>query len=303
MNPSIQSRRYGCAIGAALGDAFGMPLEFGPAIPETRLVRTLTPGRLSTGTITDDTEMALALAESLATRKPLDPADLAQRFLDWYHSNPPDIGGHTANTMRHLAKGLPWDQAAARTQAEHPGSAGNGSLMRCWPVAVAYWDQRELLFSESALQSNVTHQHEDCIAACIFTNLLIAELISGVDLRQACQSALQGAAYPAWVESVLLAAPTRRREELPNTGWVRHTLAAALWAVLSTSSYSEAVIQAANLGDDADTTAAVAGAIAGAAYGLEAIPPAWRANLRALWPPQAPKEWREPDFLALIDRL
>ncbi|HZU86147.1 MAG TPA: ADP-ribosylglycohydrolase family protein [Anaerolineaceae bacterium] len=299
-----KSRLYGCAIGAALGDAFGMPLEFFPARPADNLLRTLTAGRLPTGTITDDTEMALALAESLAALKPLDPADLVQRFVDWFHSNPPDVGIHTATVLRGVVvHGLPWEQAVERAQAAKPQNAGNGSLMRCWPVALSYWDQRELLIEQSALQSRVTHPHEECVAACVFANVIIAELVAGAAPLEAYHAALEQVPLPAGLESAVRAAPTRHREELLNTGWVRHTLEAAIWALLTTQSYAEAVIQAANLGNDADTSAAVTGALAGAAYGLEGIPAAWRTKLRGEWPPLAPKEWNEANFMALVDQI
>ncbi len=298
-----ESRIFGCAIGAALGDAFGMPLEFGPAQPIERLQRQLSAGRLPAGTITDDTEMALALAESLAAHRPLDPAHLASRFLAWYHSNPPDIGSHTRAVLRGIASGLDWEQSAARAQSYNPANAGNGSVMRCWPVALAYWDQRDLLVSESALQSRVTHPHPDCVAACVFINVMIAELIGGAALPQAYQTALDEVPLPVEVEKVIRAAPSRRREELPNSGWVRHTLETALWSVLTTDSYTEAVIQAANLGNDADTSAAVAGALAGAAYGLEGIPSEWRLKLRGWWPPETPYEWREAEFLDLTRKI
>ncbi len=81
LTPDIQGRMRGCAVGAAVGDALGMPLEFGPRRPADRLVREMQGGRLPPGTFTDDTEMALALAESLLAHRPLDPMDLAQRFV------------------------------------------------------------------------------------------------------------------------------------------------------------------------------------------------------------------------------
>lgn len=297
---STNSRLQGCAVGAALGDAFGMPLEFGPALPLNGLVRELVAGRLPAGTITDDTEMALALAESLAAHNPLDPADVAQRFLVWYRSNPPDIGIHTAATLRLIQSGLPWEQATAQNQAANPSSAGNGSLMRCWPVALANWQQDEKLNAESALQSRITHPHEDCVAACIFTNQMIARLVRGATPTEAYLACLDVANLPSELAKGIRAAPDRRREELPNSGWVRHTLEAALWALLTTHSFEEAIIQAANLGNDADTTASVTGALAGAAYGLEAIPATWRAQLRGRWPPSAPRAWAEADLLALV---
>lgn len=137
MHTNIQTRLRGVAVGAAVGDALGMPLEFGPIIPADSLVRDMRPGRLPAGAYTDDTEMALALAESLLERRPLDPVDLAGRFVAWRRARPADIGRHTRLTLTRMARGEAWDVAAAAVQAENPWSAGNGSVMRCWPVAIA----------------------------------------------------------------------------------------------------------------------------------------------------------------------
>src|SRR5512139_418865 len=137
MDATLRDRARGCAVGAAIGDAFGMPLEFRSRQPVDRLVREMRPGRLPAGTFTDDTEMALALAESLLAHFPLDPADLAQRFVAWYRTGPPDVGGQTRAVLSRISHGEPWARASAAVQARNPGSAGNGSVMRCWPVALA----------------------------------------------------------------------------------------------------------------------------------------------------------------------
>lgn len=127
-NVYLRDRLRGVAVGAAAGDALGMPLEFGPAIPPDRLVRAMQPGRLPAGGFTDDTEMALALAESLLAHRPLDPADLAGRFAAWYRAGPADIGRQTRLVLKRIARGEPWDAAVAAVQAENPWSAGNGSV-------------------------------------------------------------------------------------------------------------------------------------------------------------------------------
>src|SRR5690606_11986105 len=134
------------------------------ATPSGRLVRDMQPGRLPAGTFTDDTEMALALAESLLAHRPLDAGDLAQRFVAWYRTNPPDVGVHLRQVLARIAGGEPWDRAVAAVQAQDPGSAGNGSVMRCWPVALAYWDDLPALLDAGQLQSRVTHPHPDCVA-------------------------------------------------------------------------------------------------------------------------------------------
>lgn len=303
MDTSLQDRLRGVATGAAIGDALGMPLEFGPAIPLQRLVRDMRPGRLPAGAFTDDTEMALALAESLLAHSPLDPADLAARFVAWYRAGPPDIGNQTRSVLGRIARGDPWDAAVAAVQAGNPQSAGNGSAMRCWPAALAHWDDLAALLAASRLQSQVTHGHDDCVAGCAFVNAAICHLVRGVPPREAIAQALDDANPSAALRQVIEAAPAKGRGELPNSGWVRHTLESAVWGLLTTDSFEEAVAQVVNLGDDADTAGAVAGALAGAAYGLGAIPEDWRTALHGEWPLRSGVRWDAARLAALADRL
>jgi len=316
-------------VGAAVGDALGMPLEFGPRQPAEHLVREMRGARLPAGSFTDDTEMALALAESLLAHRRLDPADLAQRFVAWYQAGPGDIGIHTSTVLSRIAAGEEWAMAAEAVQQQRPDSAGNGSVMRCWPVALAHWDNLDALLVDSRLQSQVTHPHPDCVAGSEFVNAVIYHLLHGVEPAAAVKqpreeharrlaalprygdpdttvgrfAALKAAQPPEALRKVIEAAPGRSREELVNSGWVRHTLESAVWGLLTTDSFEQAVVQVVNLGNDADTAGAVVGALAGAAYGLEAIPERWRAALRGEWPVRSERLWREQDLVALADRL
>ena len=303
MNPEIADRLRGIAVGAAVGDALGMPLEFRFASPPDNFIRTMQPGRLPAGSFTDDTEMALALAESLLGKPGLDPNDLSQRFLDWFKRNPPDVGIHTNAVLRRIAAGVPWQEAAMNVQSKNPTSAGNGSVMRCWPVAVLNWDNLETIFFQSQLQSRVTHPHEECMAGCVFVNCMIYHLLHGLDVTDAYQYCLNTLELPEELRQTIMLAPRRKREELRNTGWVRHTIESALWGVLNTNTFEEALIQVINLGEDADTAGAVAGAIAGAIYGLESIPPDWKNMLRGEWPISSGKMYYLPDFIKLADDL
>ena len=300
---SVVDRLHGIAVGAALGDAFGMPLEFKPAVQIQKIIRTLTPGRLPAGTFTDDTEMALALAESLQAVHPLNGTDLAQRFLDWYRRGPDDIGNQTRSILDSIHRLKDWEKAAAESLRFRPDSAGNGSVMRCWPAAIAWWNCPPQLIADSALQSRVTHPHAECVSGSVFVNVWIAGLIQGKTKQQAFEQALSDVEMPPGLRLAVEQAPSLRREALANSGWVRHTLQTVAWAVLTTSYFAEAVIQAANLGNDADTGAAVTGAVAGAAYGLGAIPADWRAQLHGEWPVRSGKTWFEADLIALTDRL
>jgi ADP-ribosyl-[dinitrogen reductase] hydrolase len=305
MDALVRDRIRGCAVGAAVGDALGMPLEFGPRQRADRLVREMRPGRVPSGSFTDDTEMALAVAESLVAHYPLEAADLAQRFLAWYRTGPADVGIHTGSVLERIDGGQGWQAAAKAVQRGIPDAAGNGSVMRCWPVALAHWDDTIGLLADSRLQSRVTHAHADCEAGCAFVNAVIYFLLHGAGTAEAVAHAVQvtGDGMVADFRQVIEAAAGRNREELKNSGWVRHTVESAVWGLLTTTSFEEAVVQVVNLGDDTDTAGAVVGALAGAAYGLEAIPGRWREAVRGEWPLRSGKMWRAADLIALADRL
>jgi ADP-ribosyl-[dinitrogen reductase] hydrolase len=303
MDRDTLDRARGCAVGAAAGDALGMRLEFGPRQPATRLVREMQPGRVPAGTFTDDTEMALALADSLVARRPLDPEDLAQRFVAWLRAGPDDVGNHTRSVLSRIGRGQPWEAAVDAVQRSWPDSAGNGSVMRCWPVALAYWDDLPRLVADSRLQSRVTHPHGECQAGSAFVNGAIHWLMQGATREEAVVQALEAAEVPPALAGVIHRAPTRACEELANTGWVRHTLESAVWGLLRGDSFEDAVVAVVNLGQDADTAGAVVGALAGAAYGLEAIPGRWREALQGEWPLRSGVRWSADDLATLAERL
>jgi ADP-ribosyl-[dinitrogen reductase] hydrolase len=303
MQDDLRNRVAGVAVGAAVGDALGMPLEFGPARPADRLVREMLPGRIPAGSFTDDTEMALALAESLLTRRPLDPEDLVQRFVAWIEGHPPDVGVHTASGLGPFADGEPRETAVTAVQARNSGAAGNGSLMRCWPVALAWWDDLGRLLDDSVLQSRVTHPHPECKAGGAFVNAAIFHLLHGLAPEAAVVRALDDANVPPALRAAIEAAPGKDRSDLPNTGWVRHTLESAVWGLLTTRTFEDAVVNVVNLGSDADTAGAVVGALAGATYGLDAIPQRWRTALRGEFPLRSGHLWRVDDLIVLAEKL
>jgi ADP-ribosyl-[dinitrogen reductase] hydrolase len=299
----VRNRLYGCAVGAAVGDALGMPLEFLPPIPVQSLVKQMIRGRLPAGSFTDDTEMAIALAESLLEQRPLNGSNLVGHFIKWLRKSPSDVGIHTRVVLGWMIDGMEWQQGMQRAQREMPASAGNGSIMRCWPVAVAWWQDRNQLIIDSELQSCVTHPHPDCVSASVFINWMIAECISGSTPKEAYASALKNVALSEEFYQVVVAAPLARRDMLKNSGWVRHTMESAIWGLLTTDNFADAVMQVVNLGGDADTAGAVVGALAGAAYGLNAIPENWRCQLQGEWPLGSGIFWQEKHLLSLVNRL
>jgi ADP-ribosyl-[dinitrogen reductase] hydrolase len=277
-----------------------MPLEFGPMIPADRLVREMRRGRLPAGTFTDDTEMALALAASLCDSSGLDAEDVAKAFVAWHKSGPPDEGIHTRLVLEAIADGKSWRAAARNID---PSSAGNGSLMRCWPVALAFGSDLESTLLASRTQSEITHAHPDCLAACAFVNAALWHLVRGHQMHEAVALALDHAGLTGELRAVVEGAPGRTRTELKNSGWVRHTVEAAVWGLLSTDNFEEAVVQVVNLGNDADTAGSVVGALAGAAYGLDAIPVRWRQAVRGEWPVRSGRYLGQQDLIDLADAL
>ncbi len=303
MNADILNRLQGVAVGAAVGDALGMPLEFGPPRRGEARVREMLPGRIPAGSFTDDTEMALALAESLLARRPLDPTDLAGRFVAWMRANPPDVGIHTATVLRRVFAGEDWEQAVTAVQTQNPDSAGNGSVMRCWPVALAWWDDLPRLIADSVLQSRITHPHAECNAGSALVNGIIYHLVHGSSPSDAVMKASSGIESPAPLRVAIEMARTKSEADLPNSGWVRHTLESAVWGLLTTDNFEDAVVNVVNLGSDADTAGTVVGALAGAAYGLDAIPTRWRDALQGEYPLRSGRRWRVDDLSGLATRL
>ena len=184
-----------------------------------------------------------------------------------------------------------------------PASAGNGSLMRCWPVALVHWRDLDRLVADSRLQSQVTHPHRECMAACALVNAIIYHLLHGAAPVEALSAALQFVDMPVSLRTVVHEAPGLSRESLENGGWVRRTVESAIWGLMTTDSFEAAVVQVVNLGNDADTAGAVVGALAGAAYGLASIAERWRDALHGEWPLGSGQQWNAERLADLADRL
>jgi ADP-ribosyl-[dinitrogen reductase] hydrolase len=235
--------------------------------------------KLPAGAWTDDTAMALCLAESLLEHPQLDPKDLLDRFCEWAakgaNTSTGVCVGIGQNTLRVL--GNYHRTGALQAPETRQKSDGNGALMRLAPVAIRHWRDDQSARRIADGQSRTTHFSDISAGACELTAALLARLISG----QAWDAALLVPQNPYWHDAVKELDPSdnwsaRSRDSIRSSGFVLHTLEAALWAVDTTSSFDEAVLRAVNLGDDADSVGAVAGQLAGARYGLSGIPRNWR---------------------------
>ena len=270
-----------------MGDALGGPLEFMSAdeiVPRYGgPVHEMVGGGwldLRPGEYTDDTQMALGIAESLVERGGFDMADIARRFVAWYDGQPKDVGHITRLALAELKRGTPWEEAGLLAHRQTGGrSAGNGSVMRCAPVTLYGWRDCEGLIADSVDSSRVTHWDDLACYGAAALNIIIAELLQG-----RLQSAVEVA-----VETLTGAAPSvaqrlaetahKTKADLKPTGFVLDTLEAAVWCWQRAASFEEALVVAVNLGGDADTVGAVCGALAGAGFGLASIPSRWQEAL------------------------
>lgn len=275
----------GCLVGLAIGDALGAPLEF----TSRREVRTRYPQGLremmsstlwKKGEYTDDTQMALLIAESLLQSKGFEASDLAQRFQTWARTAK-DVGIQTRAVVNMAGYVRDPERCSSQYHATHPdSSAGNGALMRCAPIALFYLNSPDQLVEVSRASARVTHHDPKAQSSCVILNTWIQAAIGrGVrDARAESIAMLNETELPAWHR--LGQIEDYKEDDIKSSGYTVHTLEAAAWSFLTTESYEEAVIRAANLGDDADTVAAVCGALAGACYGYAAIPLKWRDQLQ-----------------------
>lgn len=275
---SIRGRAVGALLGLAVGDAVGTTLEFCSRDAQARLEDMVGGGPfdLPLGAWTDDTAMALALAESLAICETLDCRDLMDRFVKWWQNGDYSCTGHCFDigiTTRQALDRYLWT-GEPLAGSNDPQTAGNGSLMRLAPVAVRFWRDRTRLISIAADQSRTTHGAEEAVDACRAFAELLGEAIAGsprTDLL--APRRFEGA--PAVAQVMAGSWRGRARDTIRSSGYVVHTLEAAIWSVARTADFRSAVLLAANLADDADTVAAVTGQLAGALYGLSGIPDRW----------------------------
>ncbi|MFP4346584.1 MAG: ADP-ribosylglycohydrolase family protein [Anaerolineales bacterium] len=284
MTQSLQERYVGCLLGLACGDAVGTTVEFRPRgsfEPLTDMVGG-GPFNLEPGEWTDDTSMALCLAVSLLESGGFDARDQLERYDRWQRegylsSNGTcfDIGNTVAAALRRYRRtGEPFSGST------DPYSAGNGSLMRLAPIPMYYVEEPERAVHLAAESSRTTHGAQEAVDACrLFAKMLVRALRGAEKESLLFGSEPDGELAPAIAAIARGEYRGKGRDEIRGSGYVVESLEAALWCFLQTRSYRGAILCAANLGDDADTTAAICGQIAGAYYGAEGIPIVWREQV------------------------
>lgn len=291
---TVIERYSGSLVGLAVGDALGTTLEFyspGTFAPLDDMVGG-GPWDLAPGQWTDDTSMALCLAESLCERQGFNPKDQMDRYVKWYREGYMsstgqcfDIGGTVREALeRYEATAKPFSGSTDLL------TAGNGSLMRLAPAALYFAGNDEEVDAFCAKSSRTTHGALECIDACRYFGALLTGAVRGASKEQLLKPFFHS--QQGWWESkplservAQIAAGSYKEKEPPlikGSGYVVDSLEAALWAFYKSSSFEDGALRAVNLGDDADTTGAVYGQLAGAYYGIKNIPRRWRESISSL---------------------
>jgi len=291
----MKDRRRGALIGLGVGDALGAAVEFkspGSFAPVSGY-RDGGPHRLEAGEWTDDTSMALALADSIATAG-WDLNDQADRYVQWWKTGKYSVNGRCFDigiTTSDALSNYVAEKNALTSGDRSDEASGNGSIMRLAPVPIRYThlypnkvDELSRLAEESSLP---THASDHCISACRYLATVLAALMCGEERGKVLSPDWKplkqlNAIKPLHPLIQEIAQGSFRRKQPPaikGSGWVVKSLEASLWAFHDAESFDEAVLKAVNLGDDADTTGAICGQLAGAYWGESGIPQSLRSGL------------------------
>ena len=291
INSRVKDRIRGSLVGLAVSDAMGVPLEFttpGSFNP----VEDMVGGgsfNLKPGEWTDDTSMALCLADSLIEKLGFDPRDQLERYLKWYREGYLSVNGECFDIGNTTQEALSRFEETGEPYggSEHEYSAGNGSIMRLAPVPIFYHQQPLKAIEYAGLSSRTTHQHPLAIDACKYMACIMVGALTGSSKEDILSDRYcPVAGY--WEENPLSPGIDRvacgsfkelNPPKIRGRGFVAKSLEAALWAFYNTDKFKDGCLKAVNLGEDADTTGAIYGQIAGAYYGESTIPANWKKKL------------------------
>lgn len=278
----MEDRIIGALVGLACGDAVGTTLEFkkkGTFEPIQDMVGG-GPFNLEKGQWTDDTSMALCLAHSLLRTRSFDPIDQMNRYCNWYNygymsSNGEcfDIGVTVSDALRkYLETGDPFSGSIDRF------SSGNGSIMRLAPIPIYYFGDIDACIKAAGESSRTTHGSMLCIDSCKLFGYLIHKAFSASSKDEIFEN-IPGNFCVELHSIANFSFKNLDYEELTGSGYVIESLISALWCFYHGHNFKDSILLAANIGNDADTTAAICGQIAGAYYGYSEIPKDWRESI------------------------
>ena len=283
----LADRVIGSALGLALGDALGAPFEFLRARNVPDPIPALERPWLSEppGSTTDDTAMARNLMRSLAAQQRFDPDDLLERHLEWFRSDPPDVGTLTGRVLRRIAAGEDAATAAQEIWNERGPevSAGNGSVMYCAPLGLAYANRSDELGHLAPALSALTHVDGRCMTAVLAVTLGVAALVRGEpasDAARAALTAVEDREGGEELEFLVEAVGGSRAIDGPDQGFCLFTAGAAFQALVRPGDVETELRRVVSLGGDTDTNGAVAGALLGARDGANGLPAPWLQRLR-----------------------
>lgn len=288
-DPLLVSRARGAMLGLVAGNQLGVPTEH---LGSPDAIRQAFPGGVRdlappprNSPYDDDAAMTLLLGESLLSCKGFDAADVARRWVKWMKVDGRGIGITTKRALTLIDRGKEPFEAGRLANQENPGrSAGNGSVMRCLPVALRYHDEIDRLIRISTQQAAITHADERCTWGAAAVNLAVRELLHGNIYFVEEVLHKIGDRAPRALRDAIHRVPRESETDLPiavagETGYVVHCVEIAFWFVTHDRTLEDALISLAQAGGDTDTNAAVAGALLGARYGETALPPRWVAQI------------------------
>ena len=280
-----RERALGSVLGLALGDALGAPFELRRAaqVPDPLPAFELGWMGMPPGSTTDDTAMARNLVRSLVEHGALDTNDVLARHISWLETRPPDVENLTRVVLSRAAEGAP---DAAREYVERRGpevSAGNGSVMYCAPLGVAYAFRPDELFELAPALSAITHWDGRCRTACLAVTLTVAALVRGEPGDRAMVDAITAVAERDGgeeLEYLVEAAGRARPVDGPDMGFTLFTAGLALQVAAEQLPFEDGLRRVVGLGGATDTNAAVAGALLGALHGRSGVPVVWLDRLQ-----------------------